>query len=217
MGRVVLQTKDGAFARRFVIAVLILIVAFLAGPSMAMGLWSDSEEQQKIEQQIEAPVAATVTWEATAEILTPLVAKWEGKRNKAYFDLVGVATICFGHTRTITGADVRAGVTWSDKRCEELLRNELREYWAETRKGFTPDTIQSRLTPARDAAYASLAFNVGWHGVRKSTATRRLNNGDIRGGCEALRWWNKAGGRVVRGLVNRRSEEHDLCMRGLAV
>ena len=96
------------------------------------------------------------------------------------------------------------------------LCEELHEYWAETRIGFSEDTISSRLSRERDAAYSSLSFNVGWGGVRKSTATRRLNAGDIAGGCEALTWWNKAGGRVVRGLVNRRAEEVDLCMIGVA-
>jgi GH24 family phage-related lysozyme (muramidase) len=57
--------------------------------------------------------------------------------------------------------------------------------------------------------------NVGIAGAGKSTATRRLNAGDIAGGCQALTWWNKAGGRVVRGLVNRRAEEFALCMDGL--
>ena len=81
---------------------------------------------------------------------------------------------------------------------------------------FTSDTIANRLTVDRDVAYASLAYNVGVSGTGKSTAVRRLNQGDIAGGCEALGWWNKAGGRVVRGLVNRRAEETELCMGGLA-
>ncbi len=44
---------------------------------------------------------------------------------------------------------------------------------------------------------------------------RRLNAGDIRGACDALLAWNKAGGRVVQGLTNRRQDERRLCLEGL--
>ena len=165
-----------------------------------------------------APVAATgtVSEAAFAEVAVPLVAKWEGKRNCAYFDLVGVPTIGFGHTRTVTAEDVRNGVCWSDERVTQLLRDELFEYREGLHRYFTETTRQTRLTPERDAAYTSLAFNVGIAGAGKSTATRRLNAGDIRGGCEALTWWSRAGGRIVRGLVNRRAEERRLCLKGLS-
>ena len=49
-----------------------------------------------------------------------------------------------------------------------------------------------------------------------SWSTRRLNAGDIAGGCTSLTWWNKAGARVIRGLVNRRADEYQMCMEGLA-
>ena len=87
-------------------------------------------------------------------------------------------------------------------------RDGLHEY-------FTRETKGSRLTPERDAAYVSLAYNAGIRGIGRSTATRRLNDGDIVGGCKAIGWWNKAGQRVVRGLVNRRADEVQLCLRGV--
>ena len=55
----------------------------------------------------------------------------------------------------------------------------------------------------------------GFVGVRaagRSTATRRLNAGDVTGACKAITWWNKAGGRVIRGLVNRRTEDQTMCL-----
>ncbi|ARC87161.1 hypothetical protein B5V46_00185 [Rhodovulum sp. MB263] len=56
-------------------------------------------------------------------------------------------------------------------------------------------------------------MNVGVAGAGRSTATRRLSEGDVPGACEALTWWNKAGGRVVAGLRNRRTEEYGYRMR----
>jgi len=145
-----------------------------------------------------------------SRVAVPLVAKWEGKRNAAYRDIVGVLTICYGHTKGVRITDVM-----TDAECDALLRAELLEYRHGLHGYFTPETIQGRLTPERDAAYVSLAYNVGIGGAGRSTAVRRLNAGDIRGGCAALGWWNKAGGRVVRGLVNRRAEETELCLEGL--
>jgi len=152
-----------------------------------------------------------VTEAQFVHVATPFVAKWEGKRNKAYRDIGGVWTVCYGETR-----GVRPGDTYTDAECHAMLQAGLLEYRAGLHGYFNNDTINLRLTPHRDAAYVSLAYNVGIRGAGKSTATRRLNAGDIAGGCQALGWWNKAGGRVVRGLVNRRAEETQLCMQGLA-
>lgn len=145
------------------------------------------------------------------DVATPLIAKWEGKRNHAYRDIVGVPTICFGETR-----GVRMGDYKTDAECLDMLRRGLLEYRSGLHRYFSAETLTHRLTPERDAAYVSLAYNVGIAGAGKSTATRRLNAGDIRGGCEALTWWNRAGQRVVRGLVNRRAEERALCLAGLS-
>ena len=146
----------------------------------------------------------------TLQVAVPHIAKEEGKRNVAYRDIVGVWTICYGSTRS-----VYAGLIMSDELCLDLLRNEVAEYRHGLHRYFTPVTISTRLTPERDAAYTSTAFNCGIGAIGKSTAVRRLNAGNIAGGCEALTWWNKAGGRVIRGLVNRRAREKALCMQGL--
>ena len=45
--------------------------------------------------------------------------------------------------------------------------------------------------------------------------SRKAKAGDLRGACEALMLWNKAGGKVVRGLTRRRTAERDLCLEGL--
>ncbi|WP_323455290.1 glycoside hydrolase family protein [Rhizobium sp. AN5] len=55
-----------------------------------------------------------------------------------------------------------------------------------------------------------------------STAAKLHVQGKYRQGCEAQTAWNKAGGQVVRGLVNRREMgdaqrqgEAELCVSGL--
>lgn len=151
--------------------------------------------------------AEPVTLEEFLDVSVPLIAKWEGKRNNSYRDIVGVWTICYGSTRGIG-----PGMFFTDEKCYDLLKDEIIEYREGLHKYFTDTTKNTRLTPERDAAFTSLAYNVGIRGAGRSTATRRLNNGNIPGACNALTWWNKAGGRVVRGLVNRRAEERKLCL-----
>lgn len=143
-------------------------------------------------------------------VALPLISQWEGKRNQAYLDIVGVPTICYGSTRGVQIGDYK-----TDKECLDLLKAEVLEYREGLHRYFTRETKEQRLPPKRDAAFVSLAYNVGVAGAGNSTATRRLNSGDIPGACTALTWWNKAGGRVIRGLVNRRTQEYDLCMEGV--
>lgn len=168
-------------------------------------LWDQGIDRTKLKS------AGLVSVAAFLLVALPLVSKWEGKSNDAYLDLVDVPTICYGHTK-----GVQMGDYMTDAQCAALLKAELLEYREGLHRHFTLKTKSERLTPERDAAYVSLAYNVGVSGAGRSTATRRLNAGDIAGGCQALTWWNRAGGRVVRGLVRRRADEYRLCMAGAA-
>lgn len=190
--------------------VLVFGLLFWATDSAAMEWLGNTPEAPTV-----APVAETAAVVPVAKpavdpfdaIAIPLIAKWEGKRNNAYKDIVGVVTICYGSTRGI-----KMGMHMTDEECTDLLREEVHEY----RDGWLKYVKNTgALTPHRKAAYTSLAFNVGIRGAGRSTATKRLNAGNVPGGCTALTWWNKAGGRVVRGLVRRRTDEQALCMVGL--
>jgi GH24 family phage-related lysozyme (muramidase) len=157
--------------------------------------------------------AQSYTLDEFDSVAVPLIAKWEGLETTAYLDTIAsppIWTVCYGETKGVTQGD-----TYTPKQCREMLAREVREYREGLHRYFTPVTQAERLTPERDAAYTSLAYNAGVRAIGRSTATRRLNAGDIAGGCKAIGWWNKAGGRVVRGLVNRRSDEVRLCLSGL--
>lgn len=145
------------------------------------------------------------------EVALPLIGKWEGLRTKAYKDIVGVWTVCYGETK-----GVRPGDSYTKSQCRDMLAREVLDYRKRWHAYLTQETIQHRLHASRDAAFTSLAYNVGVSAAGKSTATRRLNNGNIEGACQAISWWNKAGQRVIRGLVNRRAEEVSLCLIGSA-
>jgi len=136
-----------------------------------------------------------------------LVGAWEGLRLTAYRDIVGVPTVCYGETR-----GVHLGDRHSQADCDALLLASLRRHEAGMRRCLRkPDRIPEKSY----IAFVSLTYNVGVGAFCRSTAARRLNAGDVRGACEAATWFTKAGGRKVRGLVNRRAAEHDLCLEGV--
>lgn len=135
------------------------------------------------------------------------VGAYEGLRTKAYRDVVGVPTICFGETRGVKMGD-RATVD----ECKTLLGNRLVEF----ERGMSRCLVAPDKIP--DVPYVqflSLAYNVGEGAFCRSTLVKRLNRGDVRGACNELPKWNMAGGRVVKGLVTRRAQERKDCLKGL--
>lgn len=144
---------------------------------------------------------------AAAALLTPLVMQWEGRENTAYKDIVGVWTICDGDTK-----DVKPGQVATDAECNARLERQLIAH-AEPVLACTP-TLKDK--PHALAAAASLAYNVGTAAYCKSTVDRRFDAGDIKGGCDALLAWRFAGGKEVKGLLNRRTAERTICLKDAA-
>ena len=56
----------------------------------------------------------------------------------------------------------------------------------------------------------SFAFNLGLGTLQKSTLRQKLNRGDKEGAIESLLKYNKAGGKILKGLDNRRKDEAKL-------
>lgn len=143
---------------------------------------------------------------AACAAATPVVLQWEGWENKAYADVVGVWTACAGTTR-----GVRPGQTYTDPQCESLAARELVEY------GVAISPCLPREMPVESrAAFISTAYNIGPKAFCGSSMSRKALAGDLRGACDALLMWNRAGGREVRGLTNRRNDERKLCLKGLS-
>lgn len=61
-------------------------------------------------------------------------------------------------------------------------------------------------------AVTSITFNVGCTKMRTSTMYKHLNTGDYKSACNEFPKWNKAGGKVLNGLVARREKEKALCL-----
>ena len=65
-------------------------------------------------------------------------------------------------------------------------------------------------TPNQLAALVCLAYNIGLGNFEHSTTLRRHNGGELVGAANAFLLWNKAAGRVMQGLINRREAERSL-------
>jgi lysozyme len=141
-----------------------------------------------------------------------LVKEFEGLELKAYRDPVGVLTIGYGYTNHAGyGPGVKVGDVWTEAMAEEMLITGLRKFADQIIPHFTRKPTENQF-----GAMLSLAYNIGPGAFRKSTCLRRFNAGDIKGAAEALTWFNKAGGRVLRGLVRRREAERALFLSGSA-
>lgn len=139
---------------------------------------------------------------AAAALAISIVGGFEGLRQTAYRDVVGVATICYGETRGI-----RMGMTATKAECDAMLLKGLQEF----EQGVLACT-KAAMPVRRQVAMVSFAYNVGVGGYCGSSVARLLNAGQPRAACDALLKWNKAGGVVFPGLTRRRQAERELCL-----
>ena len=137
-----------------------------------------------------------------------LIKEFEGLRLNAYRDPVGIVTIGYGYTNGAGyGPGVQMGDTWTAQQAEDMLREGVMRFANNIQRHFT-----IKPNPDQFGAFVSLAYNIGWQSFIKSTALKRWNAGDVKGSAEAVTWWNKAGGKVLRGLTRRREAEAALIL-----
>lgn len=139
-----------------------------------------------------------------------LVKRFEGYSPRPYLCPAMVWTIGWGTTRypwgkRVTPLDAHATPDKADSWLEhELMKAELAV--------IRYTTVW--LNEVQRAALASFVYNLGAGAFRASTLRRRLNSGDWEDVPYQLSRWNKAGGRVLRGLVIRRKAEADMWISG---
>lgn len=143
---------------------------------------------------------------ATAAFVGP----WEGERTEAYLDRIAsppVWTVCYGETR-----GVKPGDRYTSAQCNEMLMDALADYRAPL-IACIPDLPSQ--PEGVQVALISWAYNVGTGAACGSTLAKRANAGDWPGACNQLPRWNKAGGKTIQGLTNRRAAEQKLCLNAL--
>lgn len=125
-----------------------------------------------------------------------LIKQFEGCRLKAYKDPAGVPTIGYGHT-----AGVRMGDSITQEQADELLRDDLVIFEQKVAKyNDKYDWNQNQFD-----ALVSFAYNIG--NIDQLTSNGRRNISTI---SSKIPEYNKAGGKVLQGLVRRREAEKKL-------
>lgn len=139
----------------------------------------------------------------TAALITA-TATFEGTRYYAYYDVVGVPTVCQGYT----GKGIVFGKKYTQEECKRYLETELKEHSL----GML-NCVKVPLSDGEYIAYTMFAYNVGVNAfcTSKSVAAK-LNLGDREGACDGLLKWVYAGGVFYKGLLNRRMYERAICL-----
>lgn len=135
-----------------------------------------------------------------------LIKEFEDFRAEAYRDSAGVWTIGYGTTdRAGVGITPRPGMVITKAEAEFYLEKAISKFIAEIEPSITAPINENEF-----AAFVSLAYNIGPTAFKKSSALRHFNAGDKARAAQNILLWNKAGGKVLSGLVRRREAEKTL-------
>jgi lysozyme len=133
----------------------------------------------------------------TSEEGRALIKKFEGCELEAYQCSANVWTIGYGHTQGIKEGDV---CTQED--ADRMLEEDLEEF-----EGYVQEAVNVPLEQHEFDALVAWTYNLGPSNLRSSTMLKRLNDSNFDQVPSEMRRWNKAGGKVLDGLVRRREAE----------
>lgn len=143
------------------------------------------------------------------EIAAALCVRFEGYYSHPYLCPAGVPTIGYGATHYLDGRPVTMNdPPISKEAAYRLLLLMIERTYLPTVLTLCPGLIHE--SPQRLAAIVDWTFNLGGGNLRASTMRRKINVGEWAVVPAEIRKWNKAGGRVLRGLVIRRDAEASL-------
>ena len=126
-----------------------------------------------------------------------LIKKFEGCRLESYKCAAGVPTIGYGSTKL-----VEMGMTITQEGAEELLLKDIAEF-----EEFVLEASEMPLSQHQFDALVSWTFNLGPSNLNASTMLKVLNKGEYEDVPAQIKRWNKAGGKVLDGLIRRREAE----------
>lgn len=158
------------------------------------------ETKEERIKRIRAAVAIAITIAVPAE----------GLRRVAYYDPVGILTVCYGST-----TQVQKGKSYSLEECWDRLDSDMQQAI------LTVDHCVPGLQPNVLAAFGDAVYNIGPRiacDTSRSSAARFLKSGRVGDACKQLPLWNKVnmGGvfMPLPGLTKRRNLEMNICLGG---
>ena len=132
-----------------------------------------------------------------------LIKEFEGFSPTAYKDVVDVWTIGYGTIQYPNGKRVQPGDTCTKEQAEQYLVHDTR-WVTNALKNY------SHLKQNQIDALSSFIYNVGATAFNKSTLKNHIDSGNISLAAKEFDRWDKAGGKVIKGLTVRRAKEKSL-------
>lgn len=138
------------------------------------------------------------------EILMKLIKESEGCKLKAYKDCVGVVTIGWGQTKGI-----KEGMIWTQQQADEDLIKTALEV---LNQAIKVSPILATANMEKQAAIADFVYNLGIGNYNSSTLKKYVDKENWASAYTEIKKWNKAGGKILKGLTIRREKEASLLL-----
>jgi lysozyme len=137
-------------------------------------------------------------------LASTLLVGFEGVRTVAYYDPVGIPTVCMGETK-----GVKIGDVYTLDQCKAIANGRVEEFAAGVEKA-----LKVKVSDKTFASFVSFSYNLGLN-VFTNKIAPLANAGDMIGACKRMGLYTMAHGITLPGLVKRRQEEVALCLDGL--
>ena len=117
-------------------------------------------------------------------------------------------TIGYGHY----GPDVKKDMKISKERANELFRKDIKFF-----EDCVNKSVKVKINQSMFNALVSFTYNVGYGNLKNSSLLKYVNKKQFKKASNEFKKWNKCGGKVLKGLVNRRKlEQVEFERQGLA-
>jgi lysozyme len=146
----------------------------------------------------------------------------EGVRNKPYrcpaaLHTIGVGHVLYPEQATLTMEDrIKYPIKPEDNRV--FTMGEVDAILAKDLERFERGVLIYCPSAARSQnqlySLVSFSFTLGLGTLQRSTLRQKHNRGDYAGAADEFLKYTKAGGKVLKGLVNRRNDERVLYLGG---
>lgn len=107
----------------------------------------------------------------------------------------------------VHGGLIGPGTVWTQDQCDARLADDLARYAAEVAAALG----DAPTSQAQFDALVSFHYNTG--AIGRCTLAAKHCKGDYEGAAREFARWNRAGGRVLKGLVRRREAEAALYLK----
>ena len=136
-----------------------------------------------------------------------LIKHHEGIRNKPYKCPAGLFTVGIGH---LIGDGKTLPASWNRTFTNEEIDGILKSDLSRFELGISKMLPNVQLKQHEFDALVSFCFNLGLGCFQRSTIRQALLRGDKEQAMESLMKYCRAGGKILRGLENRRKDEKRL-------